>query len=126
MGKKTTYQISTSVNEGILEIVFTGEVTQYAVEKLHTEVITILKETNAKAVLSDVSALKGRFEEFAAAYFQVRKFPKDIIGLCSAVVDTSENEAYHTFYETTAANVGQTVKWFTDINAAREWLKSML
>jgi hypothetical protein len=43
MGKKINYQLSTSINEGIFELVITGEVTKDTLDQLHAEVITILK-----------------------------------------------------------------------------------
>ncbi len=126
MEEKSDYQISTSVNEGILEIVITGEVTKFTLDRLHTDVITIIKGKNAKAVLCDLSSLKGHFDEYATAYFRARTIPKDVRSLPSAVVDSSKNVAFQSFYETTAANVGHLIKWFTDIDAARTWLKSKL
>jgi hypothetical protein len=126
MEKKTNYQLSTSVNEGILEIVIAGEVTESTVNRLHTDVITIIQEKKPRALLIDISALKGCYEDFVAAYFRVRSIPPDVQKLPSAVVDLSKNVAFQSFYETTAANVGQSVKWFTDIETARAWLKSRL
>lgn len=127
MEEKTNYQISTSVHEGVLEIVMLGEVTQNTIERLHTEMISIIREKDAKAVLADVSALKGFHDPFAAAYFRARSIPKDILCLPAAVVDiASKITSYQSFYETTAANVGQKLKWFNDIEDARTWLRSLL
>ncbi len=125
MEENTNYKLSTSVNEGIVEIVITGELTKNTVDRIHAEVITIIRESNAKAVLCDVSSAKGP-HEIVEAYFRARSIPQDIKILPSAVVDRSENWDYKSFYETTAANAGQLMKWFTDIEAARTWLKSML
>jgi hypothetical protein len=124
--EKTNYQLSISVNEEIVEIIFTGEVTEDTIDRLHTEVIRGIKGTEAKAVLSDVRALKGHDDAFAAAYFRARSVPPDIRRLPSAVVDLSVDVTYQSFYETTSANVGHLIKWFTDIETARAWLKSML
>jgi hypothetical protein len=41
-----------------------------------------------------------------------------------ALVDIPENAAIESFHETTAINGGLSLKWFTDIDAARAWLKS--
>jgi len=46
--------------------------------------------------------------------------------LLFALVDPSENEPYQAFYITTAANAGQTMRWFPDTESARAWLKSRL
>jgi len=121
-----TYHISTSVKEGIIEIVFTGEVAEYTINSLHDEVIAIIQENDAEAVLSDLRAFKGYDDSFGAAYFRTRSIPEDILKLPAAVVDLTENKVYQSFYETTAANAGQILKWFTDIETARIWLKSRL
>jgi hypothetical protein len=63
---------------GILEIVLTGEVTDITIDRLHAEIMKIIKEKNAKAVLSDVSGLKRYNDPFAAAYFRVRSIPQEI------------------------------------------------
>jgi|WetSurMetagenome_2_1015567.scaffolds.fasta_scaffold138027_3 hypothetical protein len=126
MEKNTCYQLSTLVSDGIIEIVFTGEVTEDTIDRLHVDVIRVIQGADAKAVLTDVRALKGHNDAFASAYFRARSIPPDIRRLPSAVVDLSVDETYRSFYETTAANVGHLIKWFTDIDAARTWLKSML
>lgn len=126
MEEKTNYQVSISESEGIVEIVIAGEVTKNTIDRLHDEVINILKAGNAKAVLCDIRDLKGPTDEITDAYFRVRSLPPEVIKLPAAVVEQSENEAYQTFYETTAANVGQPIKWFKEIESARAWLKSKL
>jgi hypothetical protein len=126
MDEKTNYQISSLVNEGIIEIVITGEVTKSTMDRLHAEVITIIKEANAKAVLCDIRPLKGPHEEITAAYYRARSIPLDVTKLPAAIVDPSENSAYLSFYETTAANVGHPLKWFTDMDSARAWLQTRL
>jgi hypothetical protein len=126
MEEKTNYHITTSMNEGIVEIVFTGKITEYTIKMLHNEVIRTIQDKNAKAVLSDVRALKGHNDAFAAAYFRARNIPEDIQKLPAAVVDLPGNEDFKSFYEITSANAGQRVKWFTDIESARTWLKSLL
>jgi hypothetical protein len=42
----------------------------------------------------------------------------------AAVVDRQENADKGEFLETTAQNAGHSLKFFTDIDAARSWLKS--
>jgi hypothetical protein len=125
MENKTDYQISSSVHEGIVEIVITGELTSTAFNKLHVEAIEIIRELNAKAVLCDIRALKGP-HEFGEAYFRVRNMPQDIKSLSAAIVELPNDKAYQSFHEDAAANVGWPLKWFTDIDAARAWLKSKL
>ena len=126
MEEQTNFQVSASANEEIFEIVITGEVTKDTIDQLHTEVLKLLKGKNIKAILVDVRAVKAHNDAFAAAYFRARSLPPDINRLPSAVVDLNADEAYKSFYETTATNVGQSMRWFTDIEAARTWLKSRL
>lgn len=125
MEENADYQLSASVNDGIVEITIIGELTNKTLDKLRTEVITILREKNAKAVLCDVRALKGP-NEITTAYFRARSIPQDVKLLPCAIVELKANPDYKTFYETTSANAGQTMKYFTDIEAARVWLKSRL
>jgi|SRR5664280_2323360 len=123
MEKKAEYQISASVNEGLLEIVLIGEVAESAVKNLANEMITIIKGNGIKNVLMDVRAIKGRFG-LTKAFNSVRSYPPDILRVNSAVVDLPENADYQSFQETTSINAGLSYKWFTDIDAARTWLKS--
>ena len=123
MEKKQKYNISTSVDEDILEIIITGEITTDDIEKLQNEVIAITKSINPQNVLVDVSALKGRFG-FTEAYFRVRDYPTDLPRVNIACVDLAENAEYQSFHENTAVNAGLSFKWFSDIDAARAWLKS--
>jgi hypothetical protein len=125
MEENTDYKLSISVNEGIVEIVITGELTKKTLDRLHAEVITIIRDKDAKAVLCDVRSATGP-NEIIEAYFRARSIPSDVMILPSAVVDRSENWSYKSFYETTAANTGQLMKYFTDVEAARAWLKSRL
>ncbi|HPI94100.1 MAG TPA: STAS/SEC14 domain-containing protein [Deltaproteobacteria bacterium] len=126
MEETADYNFSFSVHEEILEIVFTGEVTKNTVDRLHVEVMALIQGENPRAVLSDVRALKGHEDAFSAVYYRVRSIPPDVQRLPCAVVSPLTNTAYRTFYETTSANAGMLVKWFTEIEAARAWLKSMI
>ena len=123
MEKKQKFKISTSVHEGILEIIITGEITTDSIEKLQNEVIAITNSINPQNVLVNVSAPKGRFG-FTEAYFRVRDYPSDLPRVNIACVDLTENAEYQSFHENTAVNAGLSFKWFSDIDAARAWLKS--
>ena len=125
MEENINYKLSTSVRDGIVEIVLTGKITKNALDRLRAEVITILREKNAKAVLVDGRAVKGP-NEITDAYFRARSVPLDVKILPVAIVELLENRDYQSFYETTAANTGQSMKFFTDIEAERAWLKSRL
>lgn len=125
MEEKINYQLSSSVNEGIFEVVITGEATTKTIDSMQVEVIKIMKAKNAKALLFDVSAVEGS-DRFGAAYFRLRRLPLKLIRLPSAIVDRPENRRYQKFYETAADNIGHSVKFFSDIEAARAWLKKRI
>jgi len=121
MDEKAEYQISSSVNDGIVEIVMTGELVNSAHDKMSNEVIAITKDVNY--VLVDIRALKGRLG-FTETYERVRNCPPHMYNTHIAMVDILENADYESFNETTSSNAGLNLKWFTDIDAARDWLKS--
>jgi hypothetical protein len=123
MEKKVEYQISASVNEGLLEIVLTGEVEESAVKNLANELINIIKGNGIENVLMDVRAFKGRFG-VTKAFNSVRTYPPYRLRVNSAMVDLPENADYQSFQEETSINADLSYKWFTDIDAARTWLKS--
>ncbi len=122
MEEKTEYHLSTSAREGIVEIVLTGTVTKEGVEKLTNEVLGIAKRLTAKYLLVDVRTLAGRFGPIEA-YYRVRSYPPDRPTLHTAVVDIPENAEYESFHQTTARSVGQSMRWFTSVEAARGWLQ---
>jgi hypothetical protein len=121
MEKKADYQISSSVNDGILEIVITGRLADSDHDKMSNEVIAIIKGVND--VLVDTRFLKGRLG-ILETYERVRHYPPYMYKTHIAMVDIMENADYESFYENTASNAGMKLKWFTDIDAARDWLQS--
>jgi hypothetical protein len=123
MAKKSDYQISSSVNEGILEIILTGEDAENTFEKMKSEIDNIIITRKVKNVLIDCRALKGHLS-ITKTYERVRSYPPEIYKHNFALVDLPENAEYQKFHETTAQNAGQRLKFFTDIDAARDWLKS--
>jgi len=123
MDEKTGYRLSTSVQEGITEITISGEVAENAVEKLQNDVLAILKSSRARNVVIDVREIKGRFGPIEA-YFRVRSYPVERPIVNTAIVDLPENADFQTFHETTGRNAGLSMKWFTNLNDARTWLKS--
>jgi hypothetical protein len=123
MEKKAEYQISASVNEGLLEIILKGEVAESAVNNLANEIFTIIKGNGIENVLVDVRAIKGRFR-YAESFERFRSYSPDILRVNSAVVDLPENAEFQSFQETISINAGLSFKWFTDIDVARDWLKS--
>ena len=124
MVEKQEYQISVSENEEILEIVLIGEATQSNAKKIQDDVFSILASSKSTGLLADVRGIKGRLG-FTEAYYRVRNYPSDLPRIAVAIIDLAENADYESFHETTAINAGLTYKWFTDINEARNWLRSI-
>lgn len=123
MEKKIDYKISSSVKEEILEIVFTGDATISSHDKIISDVGAIIRENVVDRVLIDISDLKGRLG-ITDTFIRVRKFPPHIYKMRFAMVNVNGQDETERFQETTALNAGIQVKWFTDIDAARTWLKS--
>jgi hypothetical protein len=123
MEKKKEFQISSSVNEGILEIVITGEVTKNDLKNVDEEMVTLLKTAETRFMLVDLRAMKRCFGTFET-YSHVHNTPPEIRRVDAAIVDLEENADHQSFHETAARNAGILLKWFTDIDAARAWLKS--
>jgi hypothetical protein len=122
MEKKPEYKISSSVNDEILEINLTGEMTKHSIDQVAVEAGVIISESGLKNILVDVRALKGRLG-IMDTYAFVRS-PAEKPKVKSALVDLTEHKEYLKFLETTARNAGISLKCFVDIDAARAWLKS--
>jgi hypothetical protein len=60
MEKNTDYQISSSVNDGSLEIIITGKLTKGEHDKMSKEVMALIDASSAKNMLLDVRNLMGR------------------------------------------------------------------
>ncbi len=123
MEKNSDYQISSSVNDGILEIIMTGKSTNAEHDKILKEVIALIDASSAKNMLVDIRNLMGRLS-ITETYERVRNYPSHIYSTHIALVDIPENSDYQSFHETTAINAGMKLKIFTDIDAAKAWLKS--
>jgi hypothetical protein len=123
MEKEARYQISSSVNEGILEIIFSGVVTNDDYETIKNKTIAIQKSININNELLDLRTLRGRLG-LAQTYSIVTYLHSNIPAINTAFVDIAENASYNSIHETPAINAGLSFKCFTDINTARAWLKS--
>ena len=123
MEKKAEYQISSSVNEGILEFVFTGKVINDDYETIKNKTITIQKSQNIDNELLDVRTLKGRLG-LSQTFLIIRNLHSDRPTINTAFVDIAENASYNSIHEAPSINAGLSFKCFTDIDAARTWLKS--
>ena len=123
MEKKADYQISSSVNKGIIEVVITGEIIKSTFERVEKEADAIIKASGVDKALLDVRALKGRFI-YENLYHRARNYTMYYYDIHNAIVDIPENADFADMQETTAKYAGVSMEWFTDIDAARDWLKS--
>jgi hypothetical protein len=62
--KETEYQLSSSVNDGIIEVIETGEITESSFKKLIDKVTAFIKAHGVKKLLVDIRALKGAFGDY--------------------------------------------------------------
>ncbi|MBN1471280.1 MAG: hypothetical protein JW925_05835, partial [Syntrophaceae bacterium] len=121
MKNKSTYTISSSLNEDILEIIYIGKLTNGLHDKIVSDTGSIIRENNVYKVLIDISALNGRLG-ITDTYQRVRNFPPRVYKMRFAVVNKNGQDEIEQFQETTASNAGIQVKWFTNPDAARAWL----
>ena len=122
MGVEPSYKISTDMKEGILEIVSAGEVTNDSVEIFTEKVQDIVKSSKTGKMLSDVRELKMP-RVCTEAYSRIKKYPSFFCGT-TAVVDNPRHEDFQLFQEAVASIFGIEMKYFTDVDAARAWLKN--
>jgi len=118
MENKQTYNISTSENEGILEIALSGEITRYGLLDLQKEINSLRKIRGNKIIL-DIRLLNGRSID---DFYHLRR-PENDIGK-TAILDLSENEYVKSCCEDLAKNTFLKMKWFSNIDDAKAWLKS--
>jgi hypothetical protein len=123
METKPTYKISIFENEAIHEIVITGEVTKDSFEKLNKEVNTIAKSINSNNLLLDVRKVKGHYG-YSEEYFCVTNLPSFFYNINTAVVYITENADTQSFHNYVARIAGIPIKWFSDVDNARTWLKT--
>ncbi len=121
MTNKAQYQIASSVSDGILEIILSGEESVRTMENMKNDIDDIIVKNKIKNVLIDCRALDGRLG-IAETYERVRNYPHDVYRIKMAIVDIPQNAAYQKFHEDTSINAGMTMKWFADMEAAKAWL----
>lgn len=119
MEKKVEYQISSSVNEGIPEIIITGNAIGIDFSEMLNEVDTILKSNSLKKAIFDIRALDGRIEN-TEIYRFVRNNNFFTYKVEFAIVDLPENAPFGTAVK----DAGLPWKWFDDMDAARKWIKN--
>jgi hypothetical protein len=120
MEKKEKYQVSSSINEGILEIVVTGEITASTYKNVTNEVNAIIKSNNAEKAIADFRTVEERIEP-SQMYHYFRNYNSALFDIKFAIVDLPEN----VHFKTAAKNAGlSSLMWFTDMDAARDCFRS--
>jgi hypothetical protein len=122
MEKEADFQITYSTKDGIFEIIMTGKLIEADHDRMSAEMTAIIKEAGANLVLVDIRGLHGRLS-IIQTYLRVRNYPSHVYNTYIAMLDTQENVYYGSFYEDTAVNAGMKLKFFTNIDLARNWLK---
>jgi len=122
MDKEPAYKISANVNEGVLEITIKGRITDETEHQLTEDMFEIMT-TSVEKALVDISDLKWH-ADYSEIYTRVRNYPPHFYRIKFAMVDVNGYSEHETFHETTALNAGMRLKWFKDLESARNWLKS--
>ncbi|MBN1365662.1 MAG: hypothetical protein JW976_12705 [Syntrophaceae bacterium] len=120
--KESTYTMSLSKKEEIVEIVLEGEVTEDNIGKLGNKFFNLMLTIKPKYLIVNIRALK-RPNTIIKEYKSTQKIGT-VFPIIIAVVDHKENVDFQSFLETTAENVGIPLKWFANVGAARVWLRS--
>jgi hypothetical protein len=118
MENNADYHVSTSMNEGVLEIAVTGRVTELNIPSLQEE-FNSHRAAGCYRLLIDLRSIDKSVD--LSTLDHVRR-PKRTIGK-TAVVDRPEHEQYKSFWEKLTSHTPMELKWFSDIDAARDWLK---
>jgi hypothetical protein len=113
-----TYQIATSVNDGILEIVLKGTASHADFEKMMYTLDAILAENYANAVIFDIRLFEEHIES-TIIYGYAKKHNFYITGVKTAIVDRQEK----TSFAVALKNAGVSVERFIDMDLARKWIK---
>ena len=119
MQNNAKYQIASSMDEGILNIVITGTLTRFNISNLQKE-IDSLKAAKGDKLLVDARALNEGLG-YEDVIYHVRS-PEKATGK-TAIVDLPEKKQIESFYKTLTINTYYKLKWFSDIDEARTWLK---
>ena len=117
------YTIQTRLHEDVLEIEISGRGGAHNADEIAQDVFKVVRAAPAVKVLIDVRQFQGRMS-MADTFFHVRRYPRDLPKVTTAVVDTKANKLFYSFFETTARNVGFSIRYFNDPPDALAWLQS--
>ena len=117
------FKLSSAWHDDVLEFTLTGQISENNPLNIARQVAVQVNEDKPGKMLFDCRQFQGRLST-SQTFFHVREdygakhFPYKI-----AIVDNPQNSDYHSFHETAAVNVGLKLRYFTAIEAARDWLR---
>ncbi|HOU50371.1 MAG: anti-sigma factor antagonist [Smithella sp.] len=123
MGRNAEYEITSSVKDGVFEVTLVGELSESNVEKMQRDFSSIIKANGVQDMLVDIRDLDGRFM-VESAYRHIERILTDQPNVNIAIVDFPDNLDFASHFEKSTMQSGQSLKCFTDMDAARAWLKS--
>ncbi len=115
------YELTSSINQEILEITLSGKGGNEKASEIVSKVIDLVKTFRPKGVLIDIQLLQKRLD-MLDSYHLVHTYPKEVPHLRTAIIDRKENKDISEFYETVSENAGYITRYFTDETTARTWL----
>ncbi|MCE5211211.1 MAG: hypothetical protein LLG40_06625 [Deltaproteobacteria bacterium] len=116
------YQLSTSVNDDILEILLTGTVAGHIIPKIQKEIQAIRTEKRDIILLDIRPVTKGKTYTYVDTLYYI-KIPDKATGK-TAILDNPENGYVKSFIEKIPWGSFLKVRWFDNIDEAKDWLKS--
>lgn len=100
-----------------------GEIVQYDLENLATEIVRLSREHNCMRLINDLRKAKLNWKTM-----DIYEFPKFLskwgIGPdFKRAIIANANLGDYRFFETISKNIGQDVRIFTSVDDARQWLE---
>lgn len=115
------FSIHATLREGVLELVLEGAATPSEMPQLIAAIRGRLREHRVQRLLLDVRGFASRLDR-AEAYRRPEQVPADLSRVAAAIVVRGDEMDRASFEEFIAARAGQTLRLFTSIERAREWL----
>ncbi|MBN1397399.1 MAG: hypothetical protein JXA06_05135 [Bacteroidetes bacterium] len=118
------YELTSSINEGTLEIKLSGKGADHKdAGKLLSTIAELIAARHPKHILIDIRSIQNRLG-FLDAYQLIHSVPPGTSHIKTAIIDREEHKSLQNFYETTSENAGFVAHFFSDETAARTWLVS--
>lgn len=120
MENEVKYQVLSSMNEDILEIILTGEATDSTFENVLNDVNAAIKASKATKAIADFRGMKRRIDS-SDWYRYLRNYHHALLDIDYAIVDLPENDEC----KSAVINAGlKSLTWFADMDSASKWMKS--